>query len=106
MKPRIFFGALLCFVVACTPLRHSSSSQLPAWMKGNFTDDYGIRYTISDTLFTLQPSSNYHILEWNEGQQFLLVKNNEKNPSEKGLYTRIDYMSFTGMAPYTLLLVK
>lgn len=33
--------------------------------------------------------------------QYLLVKNDDNNPSEKGLYSRIDYMQFKDMEPFT-----
>jgi hypothetical protein len=70
-------------------------------MKGTFTDDYGIKYTIDDTLFWQQPSARYHIINWNKEMQYLLVKNDDNNPSEKGLYSRIDYMQFKDMEPFT-----
>jgi hypothetical protein len=52
-------------------------------------------------LFTQHPSALYHIIEWNNAEQYLLVKNDAGNPTEKGLYSRIDYMKFTGMEPFT-----
>lgn len=94
----VFFFAIL---VSCTALRQTKNAVLPNWMKGQFTDDYGIHYTVNDTIFILEPAAKYHILQWNEKDQYLLTKNDTSNPSEKGLYTRIDYMKFTGMEPYT-----
>ena len=70
-------------------------------MKGRFSDDYGIPYIINDTLFTLGSAARYHIIEWNEAEQYLVVRNDVNNPSEKGLFSRIDYMHFTDMEPYT-----
>jgi hypothetical protein len=88
-------------MAGCHTTRHTAAADLPGWMEGKFTDDYGIRYTVSDTLFHQHPSARYHILEWNASSQYLLVKNDESNPTEKGLYSRIDYMQFKGMEPYT-----
>lgn len=70
------------------------------YVTGSFKDDYGIRYTINDTLWTQHPKTNYHILKWNVQEQYLIAKNGSTNPSEVGLYTRIDYMTFENMEPY------
>ena len=70
------------------------------YILGNFEDDYGIRYNITDSLWTQQPGIKYHILEWNKKDQWIIAKNDNKNPSEAGLYTRIDYMQFENMQPY------
>lgn len=73
---------------------------LPVTIPAQFTDDYGIRYSITDTLWIQHPSARYHIIRWNYKEQYIIVRNDENNPSEKGLYSRIDYMKFTGMEPY------
>lgn len=67
---------------------------------GNFMDDYGIRYTVTDSLWTQHPSSKYHILKWNVKEQYIIARNDDKNPGDKGLYTRIDYMPFANMEPF------
>ncbi|MGB8191240.1 MAG: hypothetical protein WCF67_04930 [Chitinophagaceae bacterium] len=103
---RYFLFSFLLLVSGCSSVRNTTNTNsantviLPGWMKGHFMDDYGIRYTVNDTLFRQHPSALYHILEWNEKEQYLLVKNDEGNPTEKGLYSRIDYMQFTNMQPY------
>ena len=73
---------------------------IPSLIKGNFTDDYGIRYSINDTVWTQLPGVKYHILVCDSTEKYLLLRNDDKNPSEPGLYTRIDYMSFSNMAPF------
>ncbi len=67
---------------------------------GSFTDDYGIEYRINDTLWMQVPDVEYRILSWDTVAQFIIAQNGMYNPSEPGLYTRIDYMKFNGMAPY------
>ena len=99
MKSFIFF-AIISLFITCRPLRDQTTPDLPLWMEGQFIDDYGIRYSVSDTLFMQHPSALYHIIEWNSVEQYLLVKNDAGNPTEKGLYSRIDYMKFTGMKPF------
>jgi hypothetical protein len=67
---------------------------------GTFTDDYGIKYTINDTLWIQHPRTKYHIVKWNKQAQYLIARNDAKNPGEPRLYTRIDLMKFDGMAPW------
>lgn len=74
---------------------------IPVTMPAVFLDDYGIRYTISDSLWIQHPSSRYHILRWDKEKQYIIARNDAQNKSDAGLYTRIDYMKFTGMEPYT-----
>ncbi len=76
------------------------AQKIPDFIKGNFSDDYNISYTINDTLWVQNPKSKYHILKWNNKEQYLIVKNDLGNPSDGGLYTRIDYMTFENMEPY------
>ena len=73
---------------------------LPEMIRGSFMDDYKIRYIITDTLFTQLPSSKYHILEHNSKEQYLITRNGSGNKTDAGLYTRIDYMQFSGMEPF------
>ncbi len=73
---------------------------IPAFMKGSFEDDYGIQYKIADSLWTQLPAVRYHIISWNVQEQYLIVRNDNNNPSEADRFTRIDVMSFDGMAPF------
>lgn len=72
----------------------------PVLFKGEFEDDYGIHYRISDTLWIQYPSTKYHIISWNEKEQYILARNDDGNPGDRGLFTRIDYMQFTNMEPF------
>ena len=67
---------------------------------GNFTDDYGIKYSINDSLWTQLPLIKYHIIRWNKKEQYFVTRNDSENPTEPGLYTRIDYMPLNNMKPY------
>lgn len=73
---------------------------IPVILPAVFLDDYGIKYSISDSLWIQYPSSRYHILRWDKEKQYIIAKNDAKNKSDGRLYTRIDYMKFTGMEPY------
>ena len=73
---------------------------LPALLKGSFEDDYGIRYTINDTLWIQHPGAKYHIINCDTAEQYLLVQNDKANKTDGGLFTRIDYMNFMEMEPF------
>lgn len=73
---------------------------IPQYILGNFVDDYGIRYTVTDSIWTQHPGTKYHILHWNLQDQYIIARNGASNPSDTGLYTRIDYMKFENMAPW------
>lgn len=91
------------FVLGCQAVYASGSSfkdSIPVMLQGKFTDDYGIHYQVTDTLWTQLPNVKYHIIKWNTAEQYLLARNDDTNPGEPGLYTRIDYMNFSNMAPF------
>ena len=73
---------------------------LPALLKGIFEDDYGIRYTIDDSVWLQHPGAKYHIIACDTTEQYLLVQNDKANKTDGSLFTRIDYMNFTGMEPF------
>jgi len=79
---------------------HTVKKTLPAFLIGTFGDDYGITYTINDTLWIQHPGAKYHIIDFDTTEQYLLVQNDKANKTNGGLFTRIDYMNFTGMEPW------
>ena len=85
---------------ASTVNRHKKSITIPAIIKGDFKDDYDISYSVNDSLWIQHPDIMYHILAYNDTAKYFIVKNDAANPSEAGLYSRIDIMNFTGMEPY------
>lgn len=95
------FVITLAFVFSSCAVQRHQQAVIPEWMKGNFTDDYGINYTINDSVFQMDNVALYHILSWNKAEQYLLVQNDKQNKSEKELYTRIDYSLLPDMQPYT-----
>ncbi len=81
-------------------IAQSIKPKAPEFALGNFTDDYGITYTINDSLWVQNPTMKFHILKWNPEKQYLVAKNDSNNKTDANKYTRIDYMTFTGMEPY------
>ena len=102
------FSAFLCFLLSCKSAGNVSGNthskiatdSIPSHLQGNFEDDYGIHYTINDTLWTQHPGIKYHIIKWGKEEQYIIARNDANNPGEAGLYTRIDYMSFQKMEPF------
>jgi hypothetical protein len=94
---------LILFLSALTfnhdPSKHHHD-KAPELFKGTFTDDYGIKYTINDSVWIQHPRSKFHIIKWNTKDQYIVAKNDAANPGEGNLYTRIDYMQFSNMEPW------
>ena len=67
---------------------------------GNFTDDYKIKYTITKSTFIQHPGVKYHLLSYNEKEQYFIAQNDGANISDAGLFTRIDIMRFSNMEPW------
>ena len=78
----------------------NAQTKAPEMLKGSFMDDYKITYAINDTLWAQKPNAKYHIIKWNEKEQYLIARNDKSNPADGGLYTRIDYMTFENMSPF------
>ncbi len=97
----VFVGLMFVLVSGTNDTEEISYSQtIPGVLKGEFEDDYGIQYKISDTVWIQYPSTKYHIISWNEKEQYILARNDHANPGDKGLFTRIDYMQFANMEPF------
>src|SRR5260221_7118467 len=94
----VFFYKAECS--AAHSLYFPAKDSIPSSVIGNFTDDYGIRYNITDSLWIQYPDARYHIIKWNLQEQYIIARNDDKNPEDKGLVTRIDYMLFKNMEPY------
>jgi hypothetical protein len=96
---------LLAAVVAINGCTHSVRPApryevLPAAMVGDFVDDYGIRYSISSAEWFQRPQARYRIDRIDTVSGYLIARNDDNNPSEKGLWSRIDWVKLPSMAPY------
>ena len=78
----------------------SQKTTAPVFVLGNFTDDYGIKYSIRDTLWTQHPNIKYHVISWNVEGHYLIAKNGTGHKGNEGKYTRIDFMTFDGTEPW------
>jgi hypothetical protein len=100
MKKFILLLALVLISTFPSKAQTAPAGKIPPMFLGNFADDYGIRYTISESLWQQLPRSKFHIIRWNVVEQYLIARNDDNNPGERGLYTRIDFMRFDGMEPW------
>lgn len=94
MKKLHALATMLCLCIA------AHAQQPPALVLGRFRDDYGIGYTINDTLWTQHPKTKYRVLRWNPTEQYLIAQNDSLNASDGGLFSRIDYLRLDGMPPF------
>lgn len=95
---RLRFTLLLLFPIFV--FAQNKKTLAPEFALGNFIDDYGITYAINDTLWVQNPGMKFHIIKWNPEKQYLVAKNDSANKTDANKYTRIDYMTFTGMDPW------
>ncbi len=68
--------------------------------EGQFEDDYGIRYSISSQEWVQRDYARYRIEKWEPAEQYLIAQNHAGNATDAGLWTRIDWMTLEGMAPF------
>ena len=94
---KIIAATLFCFFCV---FFGDAQTILPSFVKGDFVDDYGIRYSVSDTLWKQLPRAQYHIIETNIKEQYIIARNGAGNATEAGLFTRIDYMPFSNMGAF------
>lgn len=73
---------------------------LPAALVGDFIDDYGIRYSIAGAEWFQRPRARYRIHRVDTIAKFLIAQNGSDNPAEKGLWSRIDWVTLPSMAPF------
>lgn len=104
---RLFFAALIsattCLFTQCHTAQRVGGSpvlNIDSSLLGNFSDDYKIRYTITPTTFTQHPGVQYNLISYNKKEQYFIAQNDKGNTTDAGLFTRIDIMHFSNMAPW------
>jgi len=68
----------------------------PPSILGTFEDDYGNRFTISDSLWLHEPATGYDIVQWRGSERFAVARNASTNTSDPGLWTRINWVELQG----------
>ncbi len=81
--------------------QHAASAVAPpAFLLGEFVDDYENRYAITPTLWTQLPHGRFHVQRWDVAGQYLVARNDSGNRHAPGRWTRIDWVALPNMAPY------
>ncbi|MFT5514690.1 MAG: alpha-L-fucosidase 2, partial [Rhodothermales bacterium] len=78
----------------------ASWGQKPGALQGQFQDDYGIRYSVSEQEWQHHGYARYRVEYWNHEAQYLIAQNHAGNPTGAGLWTRIDWMQLD-MPPFS-----
>lgn len=97
---RILLLALVAMTCARPPVV-SPPAPVPGFLLGDFIDDYGLRYKITQTEWSQLPRARYHIVRWDAAGQFAIARNDPANPGDGGLWSRIDWLELRGMPPYS-----
>lgn len=92
--------AVACARVTATPQTPAVASAAPSVLLGTFTDDYDVTYRISPDVWEHGARTRYEIVAWYPDSQYLIARNAATNRADAGQWTRIDWMTLTGMAPY------
>ncbi len=88
---------------SCQTLPISRSNillKIPDELQGTFKDDYGSIHSINNTVWRQGTRTKYHLLKYNKVDNYFLVKNDIANPSDGGLFSRIDIVYFENMQPW------
>ncbi|WP_410220650.1 hypothetical protein [Pedobacter sp.] len=88
------------FLLISLSIFGQNARKAPAFAIGNFTDDYGLKYEVNDTVWIQSRNIKYNIIKWVPEKQYLIAKNASTNKFDAGKYTRIDYMTFENMGDW------
>ena len=93
---------LICALAGCASKNATLNKEghVPSLLLGNYQDDYGIEYTIEETLWHQHPDARYHIVQWFPEDQYVIAQNDTANAHDGGLWTRIDWLELSGMEPF------
>lgn len=107
MQTSLGMRILICSVATLTLFACGSSGDPDDRMEsrestvpmGTFVDDYDSRHVITEESWTQDSTYTYHFL--GSDQHTIITRNDSMNPSEPGLFTRIDWIELGNNAPYT-----
>ncbi len=98
---RTLLLCLLLLPAVAVAQRPASPPAVPdSLLIGTFQDDYGIRYRITPTAWVQLPGTTYRVELWVPGERYLIARNDSTNRHAAGLWTRIDWVLLTDMAPW------
>ena len=93
---------LLALGVMVVAVATASGQQVgvPAFLLGDFVDDYGTVYSVSEGRWQHGTASRYDIVAWNVDELYFVARNHEKYPGEAGLWTRVDWVKLDDPSPF------
>lgn len=78
----------------------AGTANAPVMLLGEFVDDYGGRFTITASEWLQHPTNRYRVVRWHAAEKYLVAQNDAGNSSAPNLWTRIDWIQLSNMAPY------
>lgn len=100
-RAALIVAAVLLLADCKSDRRAAVEVDAPAFLLGEFVDDYDIRYIVGRDSWVQLPSTRFKVLRWDTARQYIIAKNDAANPADGGLYSRIDWLPLDGYAPYT-----
>jgi hypothetical protein len=97
MKVAALAGLFVLGLVLALVLTRESGP--PALVIGEFEDDYGASYSITQDIWRHE-ESRYDIARWVPDEGYAIARNAAENVGQAGLWTRIDWMPLPDMAPW------
>jgi len=99
---RLIAVVVLAFIPwACAGAQtRTGGESAPAFLVGEFIDDYGIRYSIHPDRWFQHPDARYHLREWHVEDRFVVAENDSENPGDGRLWTRIDWVALDDAGEY------
>ncbi len=78
----------------------SGSHEAPEALIGEFEDDYGERYSVTQHSWSGPGSATMEIVSWDAENRSLLLRNDPEDASYSGMWTRIDWVELDEMPPF------
>ena len=101
VRGSVLLLAALLTGVACVSAMRTGTTRPPTELLGDFSDDYGSSYLVTADAFQQDARATYRVVAWHVDSQYLIAQNDSSNRSAPNRWTRIDWLTLRGMAPYT-----
>ncbi len=100
VRGRLLRGRWLPWILSAPLWVGPTPDDPPAELLGTFEDDYGNRFTITPDAWLHESDTRYEVAEWRASRGYLVARNGADNPTDPGLWTRIDWIELDDMAPW------
>ena len=105
-EPHLLKALAISIAILCAPTSVEAQTQaeqlsIPMALLGEFVDDYGIQYVVTEGQWLQGENTRYEIVEWNVEGRFLVARNGAGNQADAGLWTRIDWITLEPGTEFT-----